>query len=453
MKAIRPLFVATRLWFVLIAFVVLFVAAYAFPLLFPLVQIAFVIFVILIGLDGWLLFRTKNQSVGSAFFARREVPDRLSNGDENPLTIYLENRYSFRADVDVIDEIPFQFQRRDVLFRARLNPRETQAIRYELRPTRRGEYSFGAVNVFVKTPLGLLKRRYQFEQGKMVAVYPSFLQMRQYELLAATNRLNEVGIKRIRRIGHSMEFEQVRPYATGDDVRTVNWKATARRTDAQGTSLMINAYQDERSQPVYCLIDKGRVMQSPFEGLTLLDYAINASLVLSNIALLKQDRAGILTFSDHVGQLLPADRRTGHMLKILELLYRQKTRFLETDYESLYASVRNHIRQRSLLLLFTNFETVSAMHRQLPYLRRLAKDHLLLIIFFENTELRSLLDQPASDTEQIYLKTIAEKFASEKKQIIKELSQYGIQTILTAPQNLTANTVNKYLELKARGMI
>lgn len=453
MKSLRSLFVATRLWFTLIAFVLLFVAAYAFPILFPLVQVAFVVFVALIGLDGWLLFRSKTQSTGPAFFARRDVPDRLSNGDENPLTIYLENRYSFRTDVEIIDEIPFQFQRRDVLFRARLNPRETHAIRYELRPTRRGEYSFGAVNVFVLTPLGLLKRRYQFGQGKLVAVYPSFLQMRQFELLAATNRLNEVGVKRIRRIGHSMEFEQVRPYSTGDDVRTINWKATSRRSDSQGTALMINAYQDERSQPVYCLIDKGRVMQSPFDGLTLLDYAINASLVLSNIALMKQDRAGILTFSDHVGQLLPADRRSGQMLRILELLYRQKTRFLETDYESLYASVRTHIRQRSLLLLFTNFETINALQRQLPYLRRLAKDHLLLVIFFENTELRSLLDQPAADTEQIYLKTIGEKFTFEKQQIVKELGQYGIQTILTAPENLTANTVNKYLELKARGMI
>jgi uncharacterized protein (DUF58 family) len=430
----------------------LFVAAYAFPVLFPLVQLLFTAFMLLIAIDGWLLFR-KNKVKKPAFFARRDVPDRLSNGDTNPLTIYLENHYPFRVNVEIIDEIPFQFQRRDVLFRAGLNPRETRAIRYELRPTRRGEYSFGAVNTFILSPIGLLKRRFQFEQGKMVAVYPSFLQMRQYELLAATNRLNEIGIKRIRRIGHSMEFEQVRPYSTGDDVRTVNWKATSRRSDSQGATLMINAYQDERSQPVYCLIDKGRVMQSPFDELTLLDYAINASLVLSNIAIQKQDRAGILTFSDHVGQLLPADNRTGHMLKILELLYRQRTKFQESDYESLYASVRRHIRQRSLLLLFTNFETVNAMHRQLPFLRRLAKDHLLLVIFFENTELRDLLDKPATDTEQIYLKTIGEKFAFEKKQIVKELAQYGIQSILTAPKNLTANTVNKYLELKARGMI
>lgn len=448
MKLIRSLYISTRVWLILLAFAVLFITAYAFPLLFPVIQLGLIVFLAVLLLEIVLLFRT-NQGV----FARREVPERLSNGDENPLTIYLENRYGFTTPVEVVDEIPHQFQRRDVLFKANLKPREKQAIRYELRPVRRGEYSFGAVNVFVMTPLQLLKRRYQFEQGKLVAVYPSYLQMRKYELLAATNRLTEMGIKKIRRIGHSMEFEQVRPYSTGDDVRTVNWKATARRTDPRGTSLMVNAYQDERSQPVYCLIDKGRVMKSPFEGLTLLDYAINASLVLSNIAVLKQDRAGILTFSDKIGQLLPADRKPGQMLRILEVLYRQKTRFLETDYEALYAAVRTHVRQRSLLLLFTNFDTVNALHRQLPYLRRLAKDHLLLVVFFENTELRTLLETPAINTEEIYLKTIGEKFAYEKRLIVKELQQYGIQTILTAPQNLTANTVNKYLELKARGMI
>jgi uncharacterized protein (DUF58 family) len=449
---IRPLFVALRLWFLLIAFVMVFVVAWVFPLLLPLVQITFGVFLLLVGIDGWLLFRP-TPGKQTAFFARRDVPDRLSNGDDNPLTIYLENRYPFRTDVEVIDEIPFQFQRRDVLFRDRLSPHEIKTIRYELRPTRRGEYSFGAVNVFVMTPLGLLKRRHQFEAGKLVAVYPSFLQMRQYELLAATNRLSEAGIKRIRRVGHSMEFEQLRPYATGDDVRTINWRATARRTNEQGTALVVNAFQDERSQPVYCLIDKGRPMQSSFDGLTLLDYAINASLVLSNVALYKQDRAGVLTFSNQIGQFMPADRRSGQLGRILDVLYRQKTRFQESDYETLYASIKTHIRQRSLLLLFTNFETVNGLRRQLPYLRRLAKDHLLLVIFFENTALQALIDQPAHDTEQVYQKTIAEKFAFEKKQIVRELQQYGIQTILTAPQNLTANTINRYLELKARGAI
>ena len=443
MKAIKNLYFSPLFWTLLIALVAAFLASYLFIGLFGLVKLAAAVALVVTLVDAFLLFR-----VDKGIFARRDVADRLSNGDPNPIILHLENRYSFRTNLDIIDEIPFQFQRRDVLFQTNLAPNENQQLRYELRPTKRGEYSFGAVNVFVKSPLGLLKRRYQFSQDKMVAVYPSYLQMRQYELLAISNRLTDIGIKRQRRLGHSMEFEQIRPYVQGDDIRTVNWKATARRNE-----LMVNAFQDERSQAVYCLIDKGRVMKSPFEGLTLLDYAINASLVLSNIALLKQDKAGIFTFSEVIGQVLPADRRTGQMQKILEILYKQKTRYLESDYETLYSHVKTQIRQRSLLLLFTNFETVNALHRQLPYLRQLAKHHLLIVIFFENTETAELLKTPAETTETIYLKTIAERFYYEKRRIVKELEQYGIQSILTAPQDLNANTVNKYLELKSRGMV
>jgi uncharacterized protein (DUF58 family) len=443
LKLIRSLFFSTLFWGVLVGLVASFLLAYVFPSLFGFAKLLTVIALLLVLIDIALLFKPN-----AGFFSRRDVPDRLSNGDPNPITLYLENRYPFKTSVEVIDEIPYQFQKRDVLFEAQLVPNETQLLRYELRPTKRGEYSFGAVNVFVKSPLGLVKRRYQFSQDKMVAVYPSYLQMRQYELMAISNRLTTLGIKRIRRLGHSMEFEQIRPYVLGDDIRTVNWKATARRND-----LMVNAFQDERSQSVYCLIDKGRVMKSPFEGLTLLDYAINATLVLSNIALIKQDKAGLITFSEVIGQILPADRKAGQMQKILETLYKQKTRYLESDYETLYSYVKTHIRQRSLLLLFTNFETVNAMRRQLPFLRRLAKTHLLIVVFFENTETSLLLKTPAENTEDIYLKTIAERFYYEKRRIVKELEQYGIQSILTAPKDLNANTVNKYLELKARGMM
>lgn len=443
MKLIRNLYFSTFFWGVLIGLISLFLLAYVFPILFGIAKLLTAISALLVLIDILLLFRAKE-----GFFSRRDVTDCLSNGDLNPVTLYLENRYSFKTSVEVIDEIPYQFQKRDVLFEAQLVPNETQLLRYELRPTKRGEYSFGAVNIFVRSPLRLVKRRYQFSQNKMVAVYPSYLQMKQYELMAISNRLTTLGIKRIRRLGHSMEFEQIRPYVLGDDIRTVNWKATARRND-----LMVNAFQDERSQSVYCLIDKGRVMKSPFEGLTLLDYAINATLVLSNIALIKQDKAGLITFSEVIGQILPAERKAGQMQKILETLYKQKTRYLESDYETLYSYVKTHVRQRSLLLLFTNFETVNAMRRQLPFLRRLAKAHLLIVVFFENTETSLLLKMPAENTEDIYLKTIAERFFYEKRHIVKELEQYGIQSILTAPKDLNANTVNKYLELKARGMM
>ncbi|TDE11951.1 DUF58 domain-containing protein [Dyadobacter psychrotolerans] len=443
LRFLRTLYFTKVFWIIWIFLVTGFVVGYVFPSVLAIFNILLIVFVLLFIGDTFALYRIK-----AGVFARRSVPDRLSNGDENPVTIYLESRYPFQVQVEVVDEIPHQFQRRDVLFNADLPAFSEKQIHYDLRPVKRGEYEFGHINVFTLTPLRLVKRRFQFEDPKVTAVYPSYLQMRQYALLAVANRLSEAGVKRIRKVGHSMEFDQVRSYVPGDDRRSVNWKASARRGE-----MMVNAYQDEKQQTVYCLIDKGRVMQSPFEGLTLLDYAINATLVMSNIALMKEDKAGLITFSDTNGQLVAADRRSGHLQKILEVLYRQKTRFLETDFERLAITVRHHVKQRSLLLLFTNFETLAALQRQLPYLRRLAKDHLLVVILFENTETKQLINTPAHDVEQVYLKTIAQRFYYQKKKITAELSRFGIQSILTSPQQLSVNTINKYLELKDRGAL
>ncbi|MCW9097498.1 MAG: DUF58 domain-containing protein, partial [Ignavibacteriaceae bacterium] len=255
-------------------------------------------------------------------------------------------------------------------------------------------------------------------------------------------------VKRIRRVGHSMEFEHIKEYVRGDDYRTINWKATARKAN-----LMVNHYEDEKSQQVYSVIDVGRVMKMPFEGMSLLDFAINSALVISNIAMQKQDRAGIITFSNKVNNILPADRQARQMQKIQEVLYNQKTDFLESDFEILSSMILQKISHRSLILLYTNFETVNALKRQLSYLRRLSRAHQVIIIFFINTELYALIDKPAMKVEEIYYKTIAEKFAFEKRLIVKELARYSIQSILTTPQNLSVNTINKYLELKARGLI
>jgi uncharacterized protein (DUF58 family) len=446
-------FLPLRFFYLFAALIVGFVVAFFLPWLLGPMQVLLGAATLLTLLDVLLLY-APGQGGGQPVFGRRVLGDKLSNGDDNEVRLYLENRYRFGIQAEVIDEIPHQFQRRDVLFEARIAPGQTGIITYQLRPTKRGEYEFGAVNVYAASPLGLVRRRFRFDQNRTVPVYPSFLQMRQYELLAIHNRLTEVGVKRIRRVGQSMEFEQTRPYASGDDPRNINWKASARRaTGGPADTLIVNHFQDERAQQVYCLIDKGRVMRMPFAGLSLLDYAINATLVMSNIALIKHDKAGLITFSNKPGATVPAERRAGHMRTILEVLYRQKTQYLETDYELLYATVRAKIKQRSLLILFTNFETLQGMERQLPYLRGLSKSHLLLVVFFENTELRTYLDAPAATTADVYNQTIAEKFQQEKRQIVLELQRYGIQALLTPPQLLTVNTINKYLEFKARGLI
>lgn len=443
MQFIRNLYFSKLFFYALSGAVGLFVLSFFFPAFFLAVKLLFLIFAAVVLLDAAVVFSRKN-----GVFASRSMPEKLSNGSQNPIFINLENRYTFKINTDIIDELPFQFQKRDTQFKVSVPPGETRIIQYELRPVTRGVYIFGSINVLVYGPFGLVKKRYKFAQDHRVPVYPSFIQMRQYELLAASQRLSEVGIKRIRQVGHSTEFEQIRTYVPGDDQRTINWQASARKAE-----LMVNSYQTEKSQPVYLVIDKGRVMQMPFEGMSLLDYAINAALVLANIALKKQDKAGIITFSDTMGTILPAEGKALQIQKILDLLYNQKTRFLESDFERLYATIRGKIKQRSLFILFTNFETLNGAQRQLPYLRQLARHHLLLVVFFENTETRQLLQEPAQNTEEIYTKAIAEKFASEKRQLVKEFKQHGIQAILTPPDQLTVNTLNKYLEFKARGLI
>jgi len=439
----KSIYISNLLYFIVAGVVVFFVFGFFFPILYPIAKITLLLIAGLIVTDIIILYSNKN-----GIFARRDTLDKLSNGDENPVQISIENNYLFPTRITIIDELPFQFQARDKEFKTTLLSGKNKIIQYDVRPTKRGEYHFGAVNIYAKSPLGLIQKRFRFSQDEMVPVYPSFMQMRKYELLAISNRLTEIGVKRIRKIGNNAEFDQIKEYISGDDYRTINWKATARKN-----KLMVNQYQDEKAQQVYSVIDMGRVMRMPFEGLSLLDYAINSSLVISNIAMLKHDKAGIITFSHKVQSILGADRKGGHLNKILHLLYNQKTGYLETDYENLYANIKTKINQRALLLLYTNFESLSGLQRQSRYLRRLAKDHLLVVIFFENTELKAFLDTPAKTTEEVYNKAIAEKFAYEKRLIVKELEKYGIHSILTAPENLSVNTINKYLELKARGLI
>ena len=420
-----------------------FVLSYFFPVLFRAGGLILLLLGVAVLIDALLVYGKEN-GIGAA----RIVGDRFSIGDDNKILLKLENKYSFPVSVSVIDEIPIQFQDRKWMCKAKISSHEKHDLEYILKPTSRGEYIFENINVYVHAPLQLVKRRYIFSAKAIVKVYPSYIQMRRYQLLAVSNRLQEVGVKRVRRLGHSMEFEQIKEYVRGDDYRTINWKATARKE-----ALMVNNYTDERSQQIYCLINKGRVMKMPFGGLTLLDHAINASLVLSNVALVKQDKAGLITFAENLDTFVLADKKPTQMNKVLETLYKQQTRFLEADFEKLFSAIRNRITNRSLLILFTNFESVESLQREMPALKKIAHYHLLLVVFFENTELKSLVEKKASSLEEIYIKTIAEKFAYEKRLMVKELHKNGILSILTAPEHLTVNTVNKYLELKTRTSI
>ena len=443
MKVLKSLYINLLFFYILMGIGGVFFISFFVKWMFGVAEVLLILLVLVTIIDIFMLYTGKK-----GIIAVREVPDKLSNGDENIIRISLKNNYPVPVMLDIIDEIPFQFQKRDFLIQLNLGEKEKKVIEYTLRPTQRGEYFFGKLNVYVKSPLRLVSKRYISGENATVASYPSFIQLRKYDMMAFSHLLSGVGLKRIRRIGLTMEFEQIKDYVQGDDIRSVNWKATSKKN-----ALMVNQYQDEKSQPVYQVIDTGRSMQMPFMGLSLLDYAINSTLAFSNIVLKKQDKAGMITFSKKTGNYVAADRRAGQMHKLMESLYRIETDFLESDFSRLYVDLKQSVTQRSLILLYTNFETIDALHRQLSYLKGIAKNHLLIVVFFDNTELNRLIGMQTKNVQEVYDKVIAEKFAFEKRLIVRELKQHGIQSILTQPENLTMDTINKYLELKARGMI
>lgn len=420
-----------------------FVLSFFFPVFYNVAWYFLLITVSFFLLDVIILFTAK-----TGIESTRIVAEKLSNGDENPISVSTRNYYTFAVYAKIIDEIPFQFQVRNFEINRKIKASSQDDIQYFLRPVERGEYVFGNLNVYISSPLRIISRRFTFNKDQMVPTYPSYIQLRKYDLMAFSNNLFQYGVKKIRRIGHTMEFEQIKEYIQGDDIRTLNWKATAKKN-----SLMVNQFQDEKSQSVYMIIDKGRVMKMPFNGLSLLDYAINATLVLSNVILKKHDKAGMFTFSKKVENRVVAEKRSSQMQLIMECLYNIKTDFFESDFSRLYTDAKKNINQRSLLLLYTNFETLDGLHRQLPYLKGIAKNHLLVVVFFQNTELNELIHKKAETVQEVYDKVIAEKFMFEKRLIVNELKKYGIYSVLTQPENLTLDTINKYLEIKARGIL
>jgi uncharacterized protein (DUF58 family) len=443
MKFIKSLYIHNTFFCYLALLAAGFILSYWIKAIYPIAWVTTYILVAFFLLDIFLLYATKN-----GIEASRKAPQKLSNSDLNPITIRFKSAYPFKVLLSIIDELPVQFQKRDFEYKTTALKSEKREFDYTVRPVDRGEYVFGNMNIFISTTLRIVKRRFVFQKDQMVPVYPSIIQMQQYDFLAMSNHLTEFGLKKIRRIGHTQEFEQIKEYIPGDDFRTINWKATAKKSQ-----LMVNQYQDEKSQPIYSIIDTGRVMKMPFNGLKLLDYAINATLAFSNVALKRNDKTGMLSFSKKIETFLPAVQKITYLNTILEKLYNINTAYTDSDFGLLYAHIKRKINHRSLLLFYTNFEHISALRRQLPFLTAIDKKHMLVVIFFENTELESLIASDAEDLQSIYHKTIAEKFSLEKRLMQKELQKYGIQTILTKPEHLTVNTINKYLEIKARGIL
>ena len=384
---------------------------------------------------------------GGKVSAKRTVDTRWSIGDDNVVQLNIKSSFDRPMKAEIIDELPAVFQIRDFSREIDLEPGVESVMKYEVVPKERGAYRFGHIIVLMSTKIGLAVRRFKCGEEQTVKVYPSFFSLEKYELTTIKSPHQEIGSKRHRRIGNATEFAQIKDYVSGDDYRKINWKASARRHQ-----LMVNVYEDEKAQYVYNIIDKGRVMQQSFVGMTLLDHSINASLVLSHIAMKKDDNIGLLTFDNKMGAFLPSTHHHNQMNRILENLYNIQTEFLETDFATLNNFINKNITKRSLLILYTNFFSMDALKRQMPYLKNINRKHRLLVVFFEDNEQNEYMKTTPEYEEEYYQHVIAEKYAFDKQYMVTLLQQQGIMALLTEPKNLNVSVINKYIDIKARNL-
>lgn len=444
MNFFKSFYLTPRTFIVLGICIALFCIGLVLNLSFLLGQLLLFLLFLAVLVETILLY-SKSQLINS----RRTLPNRLSNGDINQIELQIRNYSIMDLALTIYEDLPDLLQIRIWKIDLMLKKSANQKLTYEVRPTQRGIYTWQDTNILCSVSfLGFVSRKITFEDFSSISCYPSFEQFKKLPITALVNNFSETSTTHIRKIGQSLEFEQIKDYVSGDNYRHINWKASAK----QGR-LMLNQYQAERSQDIYMVLDMGRSMKMPFKQETLLDYAINGSIALTKSILDVKDKAGLITFSSKNCSYLPARSEYKQFSVINDTLYNLTTDFLESDFERLYKFVRFKIRQRSLLIIFTNFDSINSLKRNLAYLKAIAQYHLVLVVFFENSEIVEFVNQPAQNLRDIYSNTIGKHFLSQNQLILKELLKSGIQGLITQPHLLSIEVINKYIQIKRKQMI
>jgi uncharacterized protein (DUF58 family) len=417
----------------------------------PLTPVAWVYLAAVLGLAAfdWWAARPAGR-----FELWREHDGRLSLGADNRIRVHVREREGRGAGVRLRDEPPEAFVvPDDRTLVGHVGGRGTLVLDYRVRPRRRGDYTFGDLNLRWSGPLGLVVRQARYPAAADVKVYPNLVAVRQYDLLLRRNRLHELGLRDARVFGEGTEFHRLREYLPDDEYRRINWKATARRAKP-----ITMEYETERSQTVMALLDVGRMMGSPvgdaagvpFVGMAKLDYAVNAVLLFSYVATAKGDKVGLLAFADEVRHYLAPRQGRGQFYRLLEQLYAVQTVPVEPDYARAmdYLAIRH--KKRSLIVLFTDLSGGLGVEALLSRIPTLQRRHLPLVVTISDPAIHALARARPADSASVYQRAMAEKLLEERRVVLDTLSRRGVLTLDVPAGKLTAAVINKYLELKAR---
>ncbi len=378
----------------------------------------------------------------------RHVPPRLSVGVANKIELDLINTSGRPWHLRIKDDVPEEFRAEPDELALKVSASSRARLAYRVVPVKRGKFSFGPVHVRVRGPAGLMWHERSLGIGESVAVFPDLRGASRLLLSDAALDLVNLGLRQLRRDGRGSEFARLRDYAQGDSVREVDWKATARRTRP-----VTRVFESERSQTLLIGVDAGRSMAARVDGLTKLDHAVNAALFLSFVAIKNGDRVGLVVFADGVKSYLQPNSGRTQYRKIVDALYSARPHLTYVDYLALFKELNVRLLRRSLLCVFTDFIDEDQASTMVDPMRRLAKRHVPLCLSVKDTALASLLSTQPPEAETAYQHAVASELLLEREAMKRKIGQGGVQMIDVNPDELSLAAVNKYLEIKARGVL
>ena len=399
----------------------------------------------LLALTDWFLFPPLD-----TLSVEREADEKLSLGADNPVRIRVRNASRVPLRLEVRDSPPegIPDDQPTAAFQFTVPAGGRHIAVYHVTPRARGRYTFGDLYLRVHGRLGLVDRLLRLPMPADVKVYPNLLETAKFNLMARRGRLQQVGIRAARLQGAGREFESLRDYMPDDEMRRIDWKATARRG-----RLVARQYEVEKSQSVLLVLDVGRTMLAEIDGIQKLDYAINAALLLAYVATLAEDKVGLLVFADTVQAYLPPRKGRGQVYAILEALYNARATLAEPDYRGALTYLQSRWRKRSLLICFTDLWDPDSSRQTIAELAALQPRHLVAAVTLLDTKVLRAAGQKIAAPETVYEKAVALQVLEDRQKAVAALTQRGVLVVDSPADKLSVELVNRYLEVKERMLL
>jgi uncharacterized protein (DUF58 family) len=383
------------------------------------------------------------------FRVERRCGSVVSIGEPFSVELAVENLSRAGRRIRLRDDVPETMEADPPEFLLRVPRRGRAILVYRVLPRKRGTYHFTQADAFVSSRLGLWIRAVSWPVTSEVKVYPDIRQIGRYTLLARRDKLSALGVRRSRRLGTDNEFERLRDYAEGDEPRHLDWKATARRR-----KLTVRAHQVNQSQRVIFLVDCGRMMAGDTGGgLSPLDHAFNAMLMLAHVALLRGDQVGLLAYSNRIRAYVPPGGGMKRINRMVHAVHNVFPELVEPRHDRAFVELERRCRKRSLVILMSNvFDDVGARQIQ-DHLGNIVGRHLPLGVFLRDHDLFQLADNAPDSGVGLYQSAVAASMLTWRERVLANLRLKGALTLDVLPDELTAPLINQYLQIKARHLL